>query len=219
MSTSPPHTSSLSEYNSIPASTGNARNRFFTISNILSISRALLAIPFAVVMLSDSPHATWWGILILGVATLTDKLDGVYARKFNEVTDWGKILDPVADKIGMGVVALVLVKLNLIPLWFVLAMIGRDLLILAGGVYIQKNRHVVLQSNQLGKWTIGVLAVTMFAAMLRWTTIADIFLWISVAMLAGSLVLYGQRFVEVMNSKSQTSNPQPWTPNPHGLLR
>ncbi len=174
-------------------------NRFFTISNLLSVSRAFLAIPFAVVMLSDSPNATWWGIFILALAALTDKFDGVLARKFNQVTEWGRILDPVADKIGIAIVAIVLVRLGLIPLWFVLGLLVRDLLILAGGIYIKRSRGLVLQSNQLGKWTIGALALTMFAAMMRWSTVTDFFLWLSVAMLAGSLVLYGRRFIEVMN--------------------
>jgi phosphatidylglycerophosphate synthase len=66
--------------------------RFFTVSNLLSISRALLAIPFALVMLSDSPNATMWGIIILAAAAFTDKFDGVLARKYHEVTEWGKIL-------------------------------------------------------------------------------------------------------------------------------
>lgn len=177
------------------------RHRFWTISNLLSITRALLAVPFALVMLSGSPNATWWGIVVLAVAALTDKLDGVLARKFNEITEWGKVLDPIADKIGIGVAALVLVKLELIPLWFVVAMIARDLLILAGGMYLKRRKSIVLQSNQLGKWTIGVLALTMFFAMLRWMAATELFLWLSVAMLAGSFVLYTTRFIAVLNPK------------------
>lgn len=204
-----PPKESFGQQSNTPALAEQSPNPFFTISNLLSISRAFLAIPFAIVMLSDSPCATWWGIFILALAGVTDKLDGVFARKYNQITEWGKILDPVADKIGMGIVAIVLVKLGLIPLWFVVGLVGRDLLILAGGIYIKRSRGVVLQSNQLGKWTIGALALTMFAAMLRWTIVTDIFLWLTTAMLAGSLVLYARRFIEVMNSKSQTLNPEP----------
>lgn len=159
-------------------------------------------------MLSGSPNATLWGIVILAVAALTDKLDGVFARRLNEVTEWGKILDPVADKIGMAIVAITLVVLNLVPFWFVAAMVARDLLILLGGMYIKKTKGVVLQSNQLGKWTIGVIALAMFFAMIDSNVAADIFLWVSVAMLAGSFVLYVIRFIKVMNAKtdSQTNS-------------
>ncbi len=184
---------------------GAIDGKFFTVSNALSLSRIVLAIPFALVMLSGSPNASMWGIVILAVAALTDKFDGVLARKYHQVTEWGKILDPVADKIGMGIVALVLVRVELIPLWFVLLLIGRDLLILAGGVYVKRAKGTVLQSNQLGKWTIGVLAITMFCAMLRQTLAADIFLALSVAMLCGSLALYVKRFAAEMRPSQSTN--------------
>lgn len=171
-------------------------------------------------MLSESPNATLWGIAILALAALTDKFDGALARKFNQVTEWGKILDPLADKIGIAVVAFVLVKLGLIPLWFVVALIARDLLILAGGIYVKKKKGVVLQSNQLGKWTIGVLALAMFVAILNSeranskgipsgeslpflstnAIVVDVLLWLSAAMLMVSLVLYLKRFIEVMGA-------------------
>jgi cardiolipin synthase (CMP-forming) len=190
--------SSLFDHGSGASFAEETTDRFFTISNVLSISRAVLAIPFAVVMLSDSSNATLWGMIILFVAALTDKFDGVLARKLNQVTDWGKILDPLADKIGMSIVAITLVMLNLIPLWFVVAMIARDVMILAGGIYVRRKKGVVLQSNQLGKWTIGVVALAMFFAMIRWTVAAEIFLWTTVAMLVASLAIYLRRFVEVM---------------------
>lgn len=182
------------------ASGASGLGRFFTISNLLSISRAVLAVPFAIVMLSDIPDKTLWGILILAAAALTDKLDGVLARKHNEITEWGKILDPLADKIGIGVVAVVLVMLGLIPLWFVLVLLGRDVLILAGGLYLKKRKSVVPQSNLLGKWTIGVLALMMGCAMLEWSIAADMFLWMSVAMLVASLGMYGLRFLEIVKA-------------------
>lgn len=173
--------------------------KFLTISNILSISRALLTIPFAVIMLSDAPHAVWWGLFILAVAGLTDKFDGVLARRYNEITEWGKILDPLADKIGIAVVAIILVRLDQIPLWLLLAIVGRDLLILSGGIYLKQKRGVVEQSNILGKWTIGVLAVTMALAMLRirgvWMECA---LWLSVVMLIASLGMYSLTFIRLV---------------------
>jgi cardiolipin synthase len=175
-------------------------DRFFTISNLLSISRALLTIPFAFVMLSEVPSATVWGIAILTVAAVTDKFDGVLARKLNQETEWGRILDPLADKIGIGVAALVLVRLDLIPLWFVLLLLARDVLILAGGVYLKRTHARVPQSNQIGKWTIGVLALTMFCAMLRWSLAADVLLWLSVVLLVLSLALYIRRFGELMKT-------------------
>lgn len=182
---------------------GKAANRFLTISNLLSLFRALLAIPFAVVMLSDMPDATSWGIGLLAVAALTDKLDGVLARRLKEETEWGKVLDPLADKIGMGAVAIVLVVVGMLPLWFLVAVLARDVLILAGGIALKSRRGVVPPSNQAGKWTIGVLALTMLCAMLRLEFATTLFIWLSIFMLILSLALYMRRFTEFTRSSNR----------------
>ena len=75
----------------------NHSSRFLTVSNLLSISRAVLIIPFVAVILSAIPGSRLWACLIMVVAALTDKFDGVLARRLHEVTDWGKILQPFAS--------------------------------------------------------------------------------------------------------------------------
>lgn len=188
-----------------PGGTATVEDRFLTLPNILSVARAFLAVPFAAVMLSGNSNATMWGITILVIAVLTDKLDGVLARKYNAITEWGKILDPLADKIGIAVVAVVLVLLGKIPLWFLGMMLVRDVLIVAGGLYIKKAKGVVLQSNQLGKWTIGVLAAAMFIVMID--AAPDVVtgaLAVSVLMLVASLAAYVKRFVGELNVRAKS---------------
>jgi len=181
--------------------TGPAAGRFATVSNFLSIARAVLAVPFVLVMLSDVPGARWWGMAILAVAALTDKLDGVFARRFNQVTEWGKILDPLADKIGVAAVALVLLSLGLAPLWFVLLVLVRDLLIFAGGVYLKSSRGVVLPSNQAGKWAVGIVTLALFACMMQaGTPWEEILLAAACGLLLLSFAQYIGRFAAVARS-------------------
>jgi CDP-diacylglycerol--glycerol-3-phosphate 3-phosphatidyltransferase len=178
-----------------------ATPQFVTVSNLLSILRALLSIPFAIVMLSGDPNAKLWGLVLLAIAALTDKLDGDLARKFNQVTEWGRILDPLADKIGMAVLALVLVRLGLIPFWFLAAILARDLIILAGGLYLKARRGHVEPSNVLGKWTVGVLAATMALALLNVEeTTLTFAIWLSVLMLVLSFAGYVRVFVRVVRA-------------------
>jgi cardiolipin synthase len=176
-----------------------AQDRLLTLSNILSITRALLAVPFAVVMLSRSPSSRWWGAAIMVLAALTDKLDGVFARKYGQITEWGKILDPLADKIAVAVVVVVLLALDEIPMWFVIVVLLRDLLIFAGGMYVKASRGVVLQSNEAGKWTVGIIALTLFLLVVGLhSVVTDVLIGVSVAMLAVSFAMYVQRFLAVM---------------------
>jgi len=184
-----------------PASSSQAEssNRFFTISNLLSITRALLAIPFAVVMLTNIPPSRLWGAIIMVLAALTDKYDGVLARKYDQITEWGKILDPVADKIAVSAVAIVLLVLGNIPLWFVVALLTRDALIFSGGMYVKKKKGMVLQSNEAGKWTVGIVSLALFLMVLNAQSIlVDIFVWTSVVLLVVSSSMYVKRFIEVM---------------------
>ena len=180
------------------ASTGST-DRFLTASNLLSITRAVLVIPFIVVMLFTDPPSQLWGCIIMVVAALTDRYDGILARKFNQITDWGKILDPLADKIAVAAVAIVLLILGDIPVWFVTVLIARDVLIASGGVYIKKKKGLLLQSNEAGKWTVGIVALALSLMVLNAQTIlVDVAVWASVVLLVISLALYVRRFVEVM---------------------
>jgi cardiolipin synthase len=140
--------------------------RIWTPSNGLSLLRMLLVVPVTILLLSESPGARAWAAILIAFGALTDYLDGLMARKRNEVTPFGKVLDPVADKIGIGAVALVLTAQGTLPAWFTGAVVGRDLAILAAASFMSKRGSAVPQSNPLGKWTAVVLALIVFAGVL-----------------------------------------------------
>jgi CDP-diacylglycerol--glycerol-3-phosphate 3-phosphatidyltransferase len=180
-----------------------ATDRFLTLSNFLSVLRAVLVIPFVMVMSSTDPMARWWGGALLAVAALTDKLDGMLARKYNQVTEWGRILDPLADKIGVAAVVLVLFTLKALPFWFVALVLGRDVLIFAGGVFLKATRGVVLPSNETGKWAVGIITLTIFLLVLGvHSVVTETLLYVSTFMLLISFALYLMRFWEIEKQKN-----------------
>jgi cardiolipin synthase len=169
---------------------------FLTIPNLLSLSRAVLAIPFVVVMLSSSENKRWWAVLILALGALTDKLDGVLARRWDLESEWGRVLDPLADKIGVATVALVLLWIGSIPAWFVVLVLARDLLILVGGLYLRKRTGIIHSSNITGKWSVGVFSLTLLVALIEGPPLVLTTLLVaSAAMAVVSFVLYLQRFI------------------------
>ncbi len=179
------------------------RREFLTLSNVLSISRVLLVIPFVIVMLPPGPPVRWAGALLLALAALTDKLDGVFARKFKQETEWGKILDPLADKIGVAAVAMILLWLETLPLWFFLVLIFRDLLIFSGGLFLKASRGVVLTSIPAGKWAVGVVTLALLAGIVGAAAPAlAMLIWLSTAMSVVSLALYVKRFVDTVSTPS-----------------
>ncbi len=165
-------------------------------SNLLSLARLLLAVPMGFVLWQDDRTLT---LVIFAVAIVTDLLDGYLARRLNQISDFGKIIDPLADKVFVSVVAVLLAFMDRIPLWFLLAIIARDAIILAGGVYAQKKTGVVLPSNYVGKFAVVAicLAGTLgFVGEMVWRNYA---IALAVVLMTTSLVVYGRRWIKVVS--------------------
>ena len=102
------------------------------LPNRLTMVRFLLAIPF-IIFLQESGHSKYGlifrmiALVIFVVASLTDFFDGYIARKYNLITDFGKIMDPLADKILVISALVIFVQLNYIPGWMSIIVLAREL--------------------------------------------------------------------------------------------
>lgn len=99
---------------------------FFNLPNIISMSRVVVAPLFIMLMLSDSSGYIVLGTFLFLLASISDYIDGWYARKYDLVTKWGKFFDPLADKILTTSAFIVFVYFEIIPLWMVIIIILRD---------------------------------------------------------------------------------------------
>ncbi len=99
------------------------------LPNQLTILRIILTPVFLFFFLYDDPTFKVISLGIFIIAALTDWYDGWLARKFNYITNWGKFWDPLADKILTSTAFIGFVILNIIPLWMILVIITRDLII------------------------------------------------------------------------------------------
>jgi cardiolipin synthase (CMP-forming) len=178
--------------------------RIWTISNAFTLLRCILVIPIALLLLSQA-SSVWIVLLLMAIAIATDWFDGYFARKFNQVTELGKILDPVADKIAVSVIATILTVQGRFPVWLFAAIIVRDLLILAGGIYVTQKYRLVLQSNWMGKWTVTSIAMCLLLAVINDQSLDTATIVLSIItglLLAGSFVSYMQRFIRTVHSTS-----------------
>jgi CDP-diacylglycerol--glycerol-3-phosphate 3-phosphatidyltransferase len=133
------------------------------ISNLISLSRFVLLI-ICVLFLLNSNYL--YGLIFLLLIWLSDLLDGYFARKLNQISELGKIIDPIADKVTVITIVLILLFKNIIPLWFIIIVISRDILILLGGLYLKVKKNIVLQSNIIGKVTVFFIGTALFFAIL-----------------------------------------------------
>ncbi|KAB2909570.1 MAG: CDP-alcohol phosphatidyltransferase family protein [Ignavibacteriales bacterium] len=132
---------------------------FFQISNLLSIIRLLGAFPLVWIIFNPGTVGNWGVVAIVFFLGLTDFLDGFLARKLNQVTELGKILDPLADKVLVISIAVSFFITGIIdPLLFAV-IVARDLLIMLPGIFLGKKLGSVPASDMIGKWTFAFIGV------------------------------------------------------------
>ena len=95
-------------------------------ANKLTILRVLMIPAFLLVLYLRVPYANYWALGIFAVASLTDMLDGYIARHYNQITDFGKFMDPLADKCLVTAALLWFVEIGQMPAWVVLVVIVRE---------------------------------------------------------------------------------------------
>jgi len=137
----------------------------FTVSNIISLSRMLVPVPMAIIGLPESGKPETLFTILVVWAIVSDYLDGIMARKLNQISELGKILDPLSDKISAAFLFIMAVWFDRLPMWFLGLMMLRDLLILSGSMVILKKYGKVAMSVMSGKITINVLALLWITVM------------------------------------------------------
>jgi CDP-diacylglycerol--glycerol-3-phosphate 3-phosphatidyltransferase len=184
--------------------------KFWTVSNVLSIVRLFLTIPVVYMILRRNPGdpVDPMLLLIVVVAIATDWFDGKLARWSKTVSDWGKVLDPLADKIAAGFTLLALAATQAIPWWFVFMMVVRDLLTGFGWSVLSRKTGSIFMSRLSGKAATGAVGVTVLAAiMVADPEVMNACLWITTTLLLYSFVDYFLHFISVLrdNGKAQTT--------------
>lgn len=186
----------------------NKSTSIWTPANIVTCVRivflpvwlALAEYARANALLNIGSGIAWCSFVLYAILALTDKLDGYLARSRGEVTDFGKFIDPIADKLVVVGALLYLMELGLCPSWAVLLIVAREFLV-SGLRMIVAARGVVVAASDLGKWktattmiAIGTLLLSVtipagpFVMPLRW--IGFVSMLIALALTAWSGIDY-----------------------------
>jgi CDP-diacylglycerol--glycerol-3-phosphate 3-phosphatidyltransferase len=180
------------------------------LPNALTLSRIFLTPLLVVILLTKIDGKEIYGVLIFVIAALTDYFDGYIARKRNQVTTIGKLLDPIADKLLISSAFISLVELNLAPAWMVVIIVGREFAV-SGIRSIAASQGYLMSANFLGKmktvcqvFTIVVLIVAD-TYIEPWHRFGRFLLWVTVAISLISAVNYLRIFLRI-GSSSALSN-------------
>jgi CDP-diacylglycerol--glycerol-3-phosphate 3-phosphatidyltransferase len=180
------------------------------VANRLTAFR-LICIPVVVIFLSFQGRlAGFFAALFIGMAFITDMLDGYYARKHGEVTVLGKFLDPLADKLLVTVTMIMLIPLGRIPVLMVLLIIAREMAI-TGLRSIAMNEGIVIDADLWGKLKTSFQAVAIIALSLHYDyfnvdfqVVGMVFIWIALIFTLWSGWIYFRRFYKLFDTESRS---------------
>lgn len=150
------------------------------LPNQLTIARFFLTAAFVAVLASHWHWANTVALVLFGIASLTDYFDGEIARRYNLITDFGKLMDPLADKVMMAGAFICLIPHHAFPPWVVIVIIAREFLI-TGLRQLAASKGIVLPAERMGKHkTIWQIITILYFLLLLSIAEAGQAGWISV---------------------------------------
>ncbi len=178
------------------------------LPNKLTILRMCM-IPFFLVflMVPGIPYGNWIAVVIFILASLTDMFDGKIARKYNLITDFGKFMDPLADKLLVCSAMIALIELDRIPAWVVIIIIAREFII-SGFRLVAADNGVVIAAGWWGKVKTVVQMVMIIILICNFEgdfffVLGQIGIYLSLVLTVVSLIDYLVRNKEVLTKGSK----------------
>lgn len=190
------------------------QNQIMNLPNILTMMRIATIPLLAVLLMSPSRSAGFWAAALFAIASITDWLDGYLARRMGIVTVFGKFLDPIADKLIVMAVLIMILPFDRVPAWMVLVILGREIII-TGLRGIASTEGIVIQASDLGKFKTIFQLVALIGLTLHYNyswffgiphplltvdmhNVGMFFLWIATILTIWSGVDYLIRFIKVI---------------------
>jgi CDP-diacylglycerol--glycerol-3-phosphate 3-phosphatidyltransferase len=139
----------------------------WNLPNILTLLRIASIPVIAAILLSPSRSAGFWAAVIFAVASITDWLDGYLARRMGIVTVFGKFLDPIADKLIVMSVLIMILPYGRAPAWMVLIILGREIII-TGLRGLASTEGIIIPASNLGKFKTIFQIVALLGLLLHY---------------------------------------------------
>ncbi|MCI0532159.1 MAG: CDP-alcohol phosphatidyltransferase family protein [candidate division Zixibacteria bacterium] len=174
------------------------KKEFFYLSNLLTLSRILL---FPVIFFCLTREYIFAAVVLGATALTTDILDGIIARRLGQISELGKIVDPLADKFGIALFTVYAVMHREFPVWAAVLILGRDLIIVGLGVIYSKKTNLIPVSNMWGKLAAFGWGLLLLVYLVRWDSLKPSLLAICIILVGVSVFLYGRRFILAMRER------------------
>lgn len=160
----------------------------WNVPNVLTVFRLVLVPVFIWLMFLEASGARWWAVLVFMVAAATDQLDGHIARAQNLITDFGRLMDPIADK-ALTLGAFIMLSIaGLLPWWVTILIAIRELGITALRAVLLR-RDIVVSANKGGKLKTVLQIFAIWLLLIPWQSLSAS--WPAYASLAHGMLIFG----------------------------
>ncbi len=171
------------------------------IPNLISIGRLLLLIPTAYYMAQPGNEAKLYALAFLSMAALSDFLDGFLARKLHQQTQLGLLLDPLSDKILAGALAILLIVYRDFPIWLAAVIIGRDVIVSIGGMFVKDKIKKIPASTLTGKYCFTAIALLLISYIIEIPFGMWFFTFWTLFFVLASVIVYGRILIKVRTDR------------------
>ncbi|HOO38038.1 MAG TPA: CDP-diacylglycerol--glycerol-3-phosphate 3-phosphatidyltransferase [Deltaproteobacteria bacterium] len=155
------------------------------LANALTISRIVVVPVIVILLIIDGVIPSVIAAILFIAATITDYLDGYFARKYHMESDLGKLLDPLADKLLIASVMIMLIPMGRVQAWIAAIIIGRELAV-TGLRSIASEKHIIIAANWLGKYKTAFQCAALIPLLIHYPILdiqfqlaGEFFLWIA----------------------------------------
>lgn len=187
----------------------HGKHIIWNVPNLLTFFRIALIPVLVLLLISPSELTSFISVVVFSVASITDWLDGYLARKMNIVTNLGKFLDPIADKLLVVAALVMLVGLGRVPAWMVIIIIGREIAV-TGLRGIASSEGIIIAASDLGKGKMIFQISALIGLLLHYEYLGINFhsvglflLWLALALTTWSGFDYFNKFIKVILKESQ----------------
>jgi len=189
------HPSNLYRGNDSDANMIIKKRDFFLLPNLLAIFRILL-LPFIFFFLAQDTHlGLIIAIILIVLAVASDVLDGYVARRLHQITDLGRLLDPLADKLGLGTFVIFIIIHRGFPIWAAGLLFLKDFLTLIAAVVMVKKKGNILMSNNWGKLNSWIWVFTVVIYIARINQLQQWFLILATISVLNCIIQYLRMFI------------------------
>jgi CDP-diacylglycerol--glycerol-3-phosphate 3-phosphatidyltransferase len=188
------------------------------VPNVLTVIRILLVPVLIVALLAKTANGDLLAAIVFAVASVTDAVDGHLARSRNSVTTFGKLMDPIADKLLIVAALVALVSLNRLEAWVAMVIIAREFAVTVLRAAAGAGQGLVIPASQFGKVKTAaqvamVMALIAFDERPAWVTVL-VYVTVVVTVLSGLDYFFGlrRRVAEAAATRSPSAPPPPTEP-------